>query len=879
MRKLNSASKTMYQAPVGVHFLIFLLATSAITFSGCSQLQQQTSFKPIQQRRSVTEDEKRSVDEILKRQDEIRLAAEQAAAEAEAAAAAEAAQAETTVEEVSNDAPPEVSYQYIDVQPVESTGVTIDPDFSIAQVSFETEVEEPADPGTPSEPSVEPTIETTEFDGFSEFVAEPARDVAAMDDISSKAMEAVEAVTDFEIPTPTVEFETAENVRLMANADDLEGVPFNIARDDIDLSQANFLRPSSDPELSQVSPSEIDTAIVTEVVNNDIQEPFGDIDARQLPLQPMLFNPSTRATKTTVEGTLRPMNTSPQELEPKVEVQRTVENVTAPMDYDQSFGPLLPLGNPGTIKLTSRGVETSNNTLAGSRLLQPIDRTVEEAPTFLVPKTEVIPVKPEIAEFAPVMVSEEIIVVDPVPDVKNEFIEEAPRDAPAKVVIEAGPVVDESLAQAKASYLKPVPAIKVTEEAFIPAEVFEDAKIVVGDIERELEATSIPVESFPAVNNDFKVRPTSNMTPAVEPIAVCPSCATENCAGCQVDEVQRGEPMFENNDFAEPEGPGGVFVPPMTIVPAEVPVVSPTPFNAASSEFGGTVNLEAPPETDSVIAHVASLPVTGNGPPVVVNSKVPPVGVSALMELNAVTWKSRLDEAIELAEERLNRINNPADSTVVNLRLLKALRGQMEHMDASTASGQLTENESQYWQHQLEAITAMLGSPAGANQAITDYHRHQTAHKTLEHLRNAVSQLESIASLKVGSGQFCTEITGFGQFRTFASNAFTAGQKMLVYCEVENYRTIENQSATGADFRTRLKGSFAIYDADGKVVQQAEYPTVDDVARKRRRDFYMYLPVTLSDLPSGQYVLHALVEDIHGNKTASLDPPLNFSVK
>ena len=200
-------------------------------------------------------------------------------------------------------------------------------------------------------------------------------------------------------------------------------------------------------------------------------------------------------------------------------------------------------------------------------------------------------------------------------------------------------------------------------------------------------------------------------------------------------------------------------------------------------------------------------------------------------------------------------------------------------MENTSATGELNENESQYWQHQLEAITAMLGSPAGANQAVTDYHRHQTAHKTLEHLRNAVSQLESIASLKVNSGQFCTEITGFGQFRTFASNAFSAGQRMLVYCEVENYKTVEHESGTGGDFRTRLKGSFAIYDANGHVVQQAEYPTVDDVARKRRRDFYMYLPVTLGDLPSGQYVLHALVEDVYGNKTASLDPPLQFTVK
>jgi hypothetical protein len=41
----------------------------------------------------------------------------------------------------------------------------------------------------------------------------------------------------------------------------------------------------------------------------------------------------------------------------------------------------------------------------------------------------------------------------------------------------------------------------------------------------------------------------------------------------------------------------------------------------------------------------------------------------------------------------------------------------------------------------------------------------------------------------------------------------------------------------------------------------------------------MYLPVTIGDLPAGNYVMHVLVEDLHGNKSAALDPPMNFSIE
>ncbi len=831
---------------------VILLTACSLALSGCSKFrfQEPTSFKPMPQPRSLSQRQQRSAEEALAKQDATRLAAADAETAAEALAAAEGIESPATETAASSTPESEETQQQDIVADAAQRASFKEAMTQVAQVSYETEVDKTE--GNESQP-----------------------DSAAVE--------------------PNSEMQTSsDSVRLMANADDLEGVPANFAGDDIDFSQANFLRPSAGSSGQGIA------ALTDESEMEAVETaatPFGNAESLQLPLQPMLFNADTRTTKSTYEGTLRPLTPYQPNFESEVAVAKfdnaatneALPSVDSLADPSRTFGTLAPLRiQASTIKLESSQPTASMVSASNSRLLRPIGR--EAAETAQPPEVESATVEAttaeatEIAETTPepIIESAEIFVVDP----PNEFVAPEPRVAEMQIApMPSGqktlgqPVVDESLSTASASDLEPMKQVveAFAEETFIPAEIFEDATIVAEDMERELTATAIPSESDEEENNDFKVQAVSNTSVT----SICRGCGSETCAGCEIDDRERGEPMFTNNDFAAPAIPGRNIVAPMAIPPATVPTApQPEKIIPASSEFGSPISHAAPPESDTAIAHVAALPIVRHDVTQPTStSNVPPVGISTLMELNAVTWKSRLDQAIELADERLGRMKTPTDSGRVNLRLLKALRGQMEQVENAPGSVQFSENESQYWQHQLEAITAMLQTPAGDNQAVTDYLRHQTAHETLEHLRNAVAELESIASLKVTSGQFCTEVSGFGQYRTFPSTSFSPGQKMLIYCEVENYKTVENQSATGGDFRTRLRGSFAIYDSNGKVAQQAEFPSVDDVARKRRRDFYMYLPVTLADLPQGQYVLHAMVEDIYGNKTASLDPPLKFSVK
>jgi len=158
----------------------------------------------------------------------------------------------------------------------------------------------------------------------------------------------------------------------------------------------------------------------------------------------------------------------------------------------------------------------------------------------------------------------------------------------------------------------------------------------------------------------------------------------------------------------------------------------------------------------------------------------------------------------------------------------------------------------------------------------------------LSELQDAVEQLKpkpvvtvhEDPELMLSNAAFCTKISGFGQFQSFAANTFSGSQKTLLYCEVENQTAKRFTSLDGSDqFETVLHGSVVIYDANDRVVQTAKFPEIKDIARKQRRDFYIYFPVQFSELASGDYRLELSVEDVAGNETAVLRPLMKFSVE
>ena len=150
---------------------------------------------------------------------------------------------------------------------------------------------------------------------------------------------------------------------------------------------------------------------------------------------------------------------------------------------------------------------------------------------------------------------------------------------------------------------------------------------------------------------------------------------------------------------------------------------------------------------------------------------------------------------------------------------------------------------------------------------------------TVEQLRAQLAQLQREAQLKLNRAAFCTSVSGFGQITHFPSLEFVPGQKLLVYCEIENFVSVQQGEGAQSHFLTRLLGSYQIQDAAGNLVDQKQFPVVEDISKSRRSDFYIHLPVRLGQYPAGEYSLQVKIEDLIGEKEATLPNRLDFSVR
>ena len=600
-------------------------------------------------------------------------------------------------------------------------------------------------------------------------------------------------------------------------------------------------------------------------------------------LTPMLFNPKTREVNSNFLGSLRDNKTQPQ-----VAVAPPAPKTTNPVQPRKTFEPLIV-----------------------------VDGKDDAPPAPPAPK--------RLAEISPFPMEPEMPPMESTPDadpvVSSEaFVARSSTPPPIPVSTEeftSSPFVDSDLGK-RSTELQPLATTEVVESEIVIAEDMQtnveehgiqidanlaadfdafpaepETKIAEPAMEpMVINVASLPpplpvaqvmpvldppdegvlIESTPEVESNQVAE--SDFEPIPEPAKTCLTCDHDGCLGCELPET----PVFAEH---VPNFDPGRNIVPMPVDIASLDSAELIKKNFSSVTFSPT-DLPLPQDLDTSIDASENQFLATEVEDTVdqeIQTDVPPVGVEALMKLNAVTWQSRLAQTVDLVQEQLNQKNIDSDtrtSLEVNLRLLDVLSRQMG--DLVENQQQFSSSENQYWQDQLEAITSMLKVADPEDGRANELLRHHTAHETLTHLRNAVAHLESLANLRVVAGEFCTEVSGYGQFSPFAYNVFPVGQKVLVYCEVENFNSTQQDSETGVSFLTRLRGSYAIYNSSGHAVQQAEFPTLEDVARKRRRDFYMHLPITIGNLAAGDYELHLLIEDLGGNKTASLTPPLLFTV-
>lgn len=260
-----------------------------------------------------------------------------------------------------------------------------------------------------------------------------------------------------------------------------------------------------------------------------------------------------------------------------------------------------------------------------------------------------------------------------------------------------------------------------------------------------------------------------------------------------------------------------------------------------------------------------------------VDLRIPATDGTERERVDSEHWRPALQKAMVAVERAIPQAAHPQEqqSLEIYLRLLRLLAGDTDQAVGTIES--LPKDRQAFWREQLFALSQIVQAPAPEQEAMLVNHSRQ-ATKALAHLHNAMQALQNEATLQLRQVQFCQEIRSFGDYDRAKSTVVEAGDPLLIYCEVVNYRSERISDGNGEAFQTNLVPSYLIFDDRQRVVSQKEFAVVRDQCRSRRQDFYLVLQLEAPNLPRGKYHVQVSVEDVEGGKIA-VSVPLSFQVR
>jgi hypothetical protein len=201
----------------------------------------------------------------------------------------------------------------------------------------------------------------------------------------------------------------------------------------------------------------------------------------------------------------------------------------------------------------------------------------------------------------------------------------------------------------------------------------------------------------------------------------------------------------------------------------------------------------------------------------------------------------------------------------VNLRMLYLLSGQPARSLEPIAG--LEPADQEFWQQVFWGMSSYFD-----HSTIADPRDRAT--QTISQLRVAVNKLQEKSKLELRNVSFCNKIENYGRYERFKRDEFTAGQPVLLYAEVENFKSEQVNDG----YRAILKSSIEIFDTAGKRVVSMPFPPNEDLCASPRRDYYNSYEFAIpQQIGLGPHTLKLTVEDQLSQKVASYT--VNFTVK
>ncbi len=214
-------------------------------------------------------------------------------------------------------------------------------------------------------------------------------------------------------------------------------------------------------------------------------------------------------------------------------------------------------------------------------------------------------------------------------------------------------------------------------------------------------------------------------------------------------------------------------------------------------------------------------------------------------------------------DERLDFVRKHVD-----LRMLYFVAGHQER--ALEAIPYIDAADQEFWQQVFWAMSNYFdreGIPDSSDRAT----------QTIAQLKTAIQRLQQNARLQLRNVNFCHKIVSYGNYERFDRDEFTPGQPVLLYAEVENFKS---ELTPDGLWRTVLKSTIEFYKAgkNGDLVERITFPPTEDLCRNHRRDYFHSYELTIPPKCSlGPHVLKLIVEDQLSQKVATYS--VNFVVK
>lgn len=328
-----------------------------------------------------------------------------------------------------------------------------------------------------------------------------------------------------------------------------------------------------------------------------------------------------------------------------------------------------------------------------------------------------------------------------------------------------------------------------------------------------------------------------------------------------VCDTRPGEVKVQSAELAAPVPPKAVSPP----TPAETVV-------SASAAAPAAALAPAPAPAAPAPIHPPATPVATQAPMATAAPDAAPAPVAAPAApatplVDDRDWQQHLTLAIDrLEQENSQTPTNAAEiSRHAALRMLYLVDGRREN--ALRPIEGIPPGQQDFWSKQLYGLSAFLDTERNTDSG-------RRAAEATMHFRDATAKLAELATLSVKSLAFCTEVSSYGVYKAFDKHEFQPGQEVLLYAEVENFKSESSEKG----YRTSLRSSYQILDPHGARVAQQEFALTEEYCRNPRRDFFIrYFVWMPKRIYGGKYTLQLTIEDTLSQKIGQ--STIDFEIK